>query len=55
MNHFGCPGFYDDTLHSFFAFFVPMFYSIIYMITFLMNVGYIVEERQNKTKVKKIF
>ncbi|CAF0848696.1 unnamed protein product [Rotaria sordida] len=50
MNHFGCPEYYLDQLHSVFGFFIPIFFSIIFLITFIMNVGYIVEERQNKTK-----
>ena len=28
-----------------------MFFSIIFVVTFIMNVGYVVEERENKTKV----
>jgi hypothetical protein len=52
MNHFGCPEFYMDQLHSGFSFFVPLFFAIIYVVTFILNVGYIVEERANKTKVK---
>ncbi|CAF2146243.1 unnamed protein product [Rotaria magnacalcarata] len=50
MNHFGCPEVYIDQLSSGFAFFVPLFFSIIYVVTFVLNVGYIVEERANKTK-----
>ncbi|CAF0914028.1 unnamed protein product [Rotaria sp. Silwood1] len=50
MNHFGCPEYYFDQLHSVFGFFIPIFFSIIFLVTFIMNVGYIVEERQNKTK-----
>ncbi|CAF1258424.1 unnamed protein product [Rotaria sp. Silwood1] len=50
MYHFGCPEVYLDQLHSGFNFFVPLFYSIIYVVTFILNVGYIVEERANKTK-----
>jgi hypothetical protein len=53
LNHFGCPQVYLDQLHSGFSFFVPIFFSIIYVVTFLLNVGYIVEERANKTKVNK--
>jgi hypothetical protein len=51
MNHFGCPEFYLDPLHTGFSFFVPLFYMLIYLVTFLLNLGYIVEERANKTKV----
>jgi hypothetical protein len=51
MNHFGCPEVYLDPLHTGFSFFVPLFYMLIYLITFLLNLGYIVEERANKTKV----
>lgn len=51
MNHFGCPEVYLDQLHSGFYFFVPIFFAIIYVVTFILNVGYIVEERANKTKV----
>jgi len=51
MNHFGCPEVYLDLLHGGFSLFVPLFYSIIYLVTFILNVGYIVEERANKTKV----
>jgi len=54
MNHFGCPEVYLDLLHGGFSLFVPLFYSIIYLVTFILNVGYIVEERANKTKVKII-
>ncbi|UJR36715.1 hypothetical protein I4U23_029431 [Adineta vaga] len=50
LNHFGCPGYYLDQLHSFYGFFIPIFFSIIFVVTFIMNVGYVVEERQNKTK-----
>ncbi|CAF3946627.1 unnamed protein product, partial [Rotaria sordida] len=50
MYHFGCPEVYLDQLHSGFNFFIPLFYSIIYVVTFILNVGYIVEERANKTK-----
>jgi len=50
MTHFGCPAVYLDTLHIGFSFFVPLFYAIIYLVTFVLNVGYIVEERANKTK-----
>ncbi|UJR09005.1 hypothetical protein I4U23_013254 [Adineta vaga] len=50
MNHFGCPEVYLDQLHSGFSFFVPLFYAIIYLVTFILNLGYIVEERANKTK-----
>jgi hypothetical protein len=57
LKHFGCPGVNLDNLHIGFSFFVQLFYSIIYLVTFVLNVGYIVEERANKTKVryKKIF
>jgi hypothetical protein len=51
MNHFGCPEVYLDQLHTGFSFFVPLFYALIYIVTFLLNLGYIVEERANKTKV----
>ena len=51
MNHFGCPAVYPDQLLSGFNFFVPIFLSVIYVVTFILNVGYIVEERENKTKV----
>jgi hypothetical protein len=54
MKHFGCPEVYLDLLHGDFSLFVPLFYSIIYLVTFILNVGYIVEERANKTKVKII-
>ncbi|CAF1240137.1 unnamed protein product [Adineta steineri] len=50
MNHFECPDVYVDQLHSGFNFFVPLFFSIIYLVTFVLNLGYIVEERANKTK-----
>ncbi|UJR17400.1 hypothetical protein I4U23_004295 [Adineta vaga] len=50
MNHFGCPEVYLDILHGGFSLFIPLFYSIIYLVTFILNVGYIVEERANKTK-----
>ncbi|CAF1233873.1 unnamed protein product [Adineta ricciae] len=50
LNHFGCPAVYLDQLHAGFSFFVPLFYSIIYLVTFILNLGYIVEERANKTK-----
>ena len=53
MQHFGCIGFYLDRLHSLYAFFIPIFFSIVFVVTFIMNVGYIVEERQNKTKVER--
>jgi hypothetical protein len=53
LNHFGCPAVYLDGLHAAFSFFVPLFYSIVYVVTFLLNLGYIVEERGNKTKVKR--
>lgn len=42
---------YLDQLHSGFNFFVPLFFSIIYLVTFVLNLGYVVEERANKTKV----
>jgi hypothetical protein len=51
MNHFGCPEVSLDQLHTGFSFFVPLFYALIYIVTFLLNLGYIVEERANKTKV----
>ena len=51
LNHFGCPEYHLDTLHSTYAFFIPIFFSIIFVVTFILSVGYIVEERQNKTKV----
>ncbi|CAF1026567.1 unnamed protein product [Didymodactylos carnosus] len=50
LNHFGCPEYYFDQLHSLYNFFIPIFFSFIYLITFMMNIGYIVDERQNKTK-----
>ncbi|CAF1520755.1 unnamed protein product, partial [Didymodactylos carnosus] len=50
LDHLGCPAYYDDQLNSVYNFFVPIFISTIYMITFIMNVGYIVEERHTKTK-----
>jgi hypothetical protein len=53
MNHFGCPAVYVDQLHTGFSFFVPLFYALIYIVTFLLNLGYIVEERANKTKVNR--
>lgn len=52
MNHFGCPAYYHDSFQSEFGFFVPILYSLIFMMTFMLNVGYIVDERRNKTKVK---
>jgi hypothetical protein len=52
MKHFGCPEVYLDLLHSGFSFFVPLFFAIVYLVTFILNLGYIVEERANKTKVK---
>jgi len=55
MNHFGCPRMYIDQLQTVYSFFIPVFFSIIYLVTFIMNVGYIVTERENKTKVKKKF
>jgi hypothetical protein len=51
MKHIGCPAVYLDQLHMGFSFFVPLFYSVIYLVTFVLNLGYIVEERANKTKV----
>jgi hypothetical protein len=51
MNQFGCPAVYLDQLYSDFRFFVPLFFALIYILTFLWNLGYIVEERANKTKV----
>ena len=51
MNHFGCPSTYYDQLHTIFSFFVVVFLSISYSVTFIINLGFIVEERQNKTKV----
>ena len=53
LNHLGCPQVIIDQLHSVYGFFIPMFFSIIFVITFIMSVGYIVEERENKTKVRK--
>ena len=53
MNHFGCPAVHIDALHVGFSFFVPLFYVLIYIVTFLLNLGYIVEERANKTKVRR--
>ncbi|CAM4944466.1 unnamed protein product [Rotaria socialis] len=50
LNHFGCPEYYADQLHSVYGFFIPIFFSIIFLVTFIMNVGYIVNERENKTK-----
>ncbi|CAF0922953.1 unnamed protein product [Adineta ricciae] len=50
LNHFGCPAYYMDQLHSFYGFFIPIFFSFIFVVTFIMNVGYVVEERENKTK-----
>ena len=55
MNHLGCPQFYLDQLHSLYGFFIPIFFSIIFVVTFVINVGYIVEERENKTKVTSHF
>jgi hypothetical protein len=51
MYHFGCPAYNFDQLHSIYAFFIPIFLSLLFLVTFIINVGYIVEERQNKTKV----
>ncbi len=51
MHHCGCPEFYFDRLHSNFTFFVSIFFAVINVVTFILNVGYIVEERENKTKV----
>ena len=53
MRHFGCPEFYSDALHSGFSFFVPLFFSVVYLVSFVLNTGYIVEERANKTKVNR--
>ncbi|CAF3684827.1 unnamed protein product [Rotaria sp. Silwood1] len=50
MNHFGCPEYYYDTFQSEFGFFIPILFSLTYMMTFMLNVGYIVEERRNKAK-----
>ncbi|CAF3610572.1 unnamed protein product [Rotaria sordida] len=50
MNHFGCPGYYYDSFQSEFGFFIPILFSLTYMMTFMLNVGYIVDERQNKAK-----
>ncbi|CAF1505670.1 unnamed protein product, partial [Didymodactylos carnosus] len=50
LNHIGCPAYYEDDLYSVYNFFIPIFISIIYTITFIMNVGYVVEERHNKVK-----
>ncbi|CAF3881561.1 unnamed protein product [Rotaria sordida] len=50
MNHFGCPEYYYDSFQSEFGFFIPILFSLTYMMTFMLNVGYIVDERQNKAK-----
>ncbi|CAF1607738.1 unnamed protein product, partial [Adineta ricciae] len=50
FNHFGCPKAYDDQLNSIYESFVPIYFSMIFLITFMINIGYIVEERENKTK-----
>ncbi|CAF4176829.1 unnamed protein product, partial [Adineta steineri] len=50
MNHFGCPAYYLDQLQSIYGFFIPIFFSIVFVVTFIMNVGYVVQERENKTK-----
>ncbi|CAF0732502.1 unnamed protein product [Adineta steineri] len=50
MNHFGCPAYYSDQLQSIYGFFIPIFFSIVFVVTFIMNVGYVVQERENKTK-----
>ncbi|CAF1254126.1 unnamed protein product, partial [Didymodactylos carnosus] len=50
LNHFGCPSYYDDQLYSQNNFFLCIFIALIFMITFIMNLGYIVEERHNKIK-----
>ncbi|CAF3058558.1 unnamed protein product [Rotaria sp. Silwood2] len=50
MNHFGCPAHYYDTFQSEFGFFIPILFSLTFMMTFMLNVGYIVEERRNKAK-----
>jgi hypothetical protein len=52
MNHIGCPKYYSDQLHSIYGFFIPIFFSLIFVVTFIINVGYVVQERENKTKVR---
>ncbi|CAF2071729.1 unnamed protein product [Rotaria magnacalcarata] len=50
MNHFGCPAYFYDAFQSEFGFFIPILFSFIFIMTFILNVGYIVDERRNKAK-----
>ncbi|CAF2249794.1 unnamed protein product [Rotaria magnacalcarata] len=50
MNHFGCPAYFYAAFQSEFGFFIPILFSFIFIMTFILNVGYIVDERRNKAK-----
>jgi hypothetical protein len=52
IAQFNCPSYLDDTLKAGFAFVVPIIISIAYLFTVVTTVGYIVEEKQSKMKVK---
>ncbi len=53
LDHFGCPEYYFDEFHSTYAFFIPILISLVFITSFILNVGYIVEERRDKTKVRE--
>lgn len=55
IKQFDCPPFHRDELKSSFGFLPPLIIEIGFMFTLLINLGYIVREKQNKMKVMNIF